>query len=253
MLESEKTDWGSIIADKDKEIAILKSSLAEEVNEAQSRAELQKNLEIKGLTDKYENQLRILEATVSEVVSKDKSSKDKEIHKAANTLIASKREEMEQEFEEKVFKYKEALRKITERERDLIQDKSKLQVDVNTLLREKKKHLQKMTEIEKHISAMKHKLKMETERSLQYEEKCVELEGIIEKNRVQHQREMDLREQENQTHHRNTLDNIDEKVRKALALKDEKIKSLVEQLHESERKRQETEEMIRGMQDELGI
>ena len=64
---------------------------------------------------------------------------------------------------------------------------------------------------------------------------------------------MDLREQENQTHHRNTLDNIDEKVRKALALKDEKIKSLVEQLHESERKRQETEEMIRGMQDELGI
>ena len=50
---------------------------------------------------------------------------------------------MEQEFEEKVFKYKEALRKITERERDLILDKSKLQVDVNTLLREKKKHLQK--------------------------------------------------------------------------------------------------------------
>ena len=253
LLESEKTDWEGIIADKDKEIAMLKSSLAEEVQEIQSKAELQKNFEIRGLTEKYESQLRTLEATVSEVVSQDKSSKEGEIQKAAKNLLESKKEEMEQEFRENVFKYKEALRKVTEREKDLLKNKETLEEDVNKLLREKKKHLQKMTEIEKHMNTMKSKIKMEADRSLEFEEKCVRLEGVIEKNRLQHQREMALREQENQTHHQNTLDSIDEKVRKALALKDEKINALVRQLTESERKRQETEDMIRGMQEELGI
>ena len=93
LLESEKTDWEGIIADKDKEIAMLKSSLAEEVQEIQSKAELQKNLEIRGLTEKYESQLRTLEATVSEVVSQDKSSKEGEIQKAAKNLLESKKEE----------------------------------------------------------------------------------------------------------------------------------------------------------------
>ena len=253
MLESEKIDWESIVADKDKEIAILKSSLAEEIKEAQSRAELEKNFEIKGLTEKYETQLRALETTVSEVVSKDKSSKEREIQKAAHTLMESTRDEMEQEFEERVYKYKEALRKVTEREKDLLQKKTNLEEDMNVLLREKKKHLQKMTEIEKYINTMKEKIKIETDRSLEYEEKCVRLESMIEKNRLQHHREMELREHENQTQHRNALDAIDEKVRKALTVKDEKVKSLIQQLRDSERKRQETEEMIRGMQDELGI
>ena len=179
LLESEKTDWEGIIADKDKEIAMLKSSLAEEVQEIQSKAELQKNFEIRGLTEKYESQLRTLEATVSEVVSQDKSSKEGEIQKAAKNLLESKKEEMEQEFRENVFKYKEALRKVTEREKDLLKNKETLEEDVNKLLREKKKHLQKMTEIEKHMNTMKSKIKMEADRSLEFEEKCVRLEGVI--------------------------------------------------------------------------
>ena len=42
------------------------------------------------------------------------------------------------------------------------------------------------------------------------EEKCIRLEGVIEKNKHQHQREMALREQELQSHHRNELDSIGE-------------------------------------------
>jgi hypothetical protein len=85
------------------------------------------------------------------------------------------------------------------------------------------------------------------------EEKCIRLEGVIEKSKHQHHREMALREQELQSHHRNELDSIDEKVRKTLSQKDEKIKLLMQQLRESEKRREDTEELIKGMQVELGL
>ena len=134
-----------------------------------------------------------------------------------------------------------------------METQQKMEVEMNALLKDKQKHLAKMTEIEKYISSMKGKLKSEMNKSLEYQDRCLQLESIIEKNKVQHVREVKLREEENKIQHDNVLNSIDEKVRKTLQAKDEKISALIRQLKQSETKREETEEMIRSLRDELRI
>ena len=136
---------------------------------------LRKNLsrlhahEILRLKNKYEEQLKALEDKVTQLAGSKDTDFRREVEQHAKTLAESYRDKYEESFRDDTYKYKQALRKVTEREKDLEEEMASQRVEITALKSDRQRLSDKISETEKYFDAVKTKLKSGAEKRMNSE------------------------------------------------------------------------------------
>ncbi|CAE7364996.1 unnamed protein product [Symbiodinium microadriaticum] len=210
--------------------------------------------EVARVKAKYEGKLRLLEERVGAVQSANAEQREEEARRAAAVREADLREE----HSKVLLRYKEALRAVVDREKQLEGEKDALKRRLRACQQEHSEITDKLSTVGGQFASLQ-QASDQTRRLLEASaEKYARLAERMRLDRELHDseiaaaratREDSLREA--QAQHTAELSRVDEKVRQALAAKDEVIQGLQRELEEAQRRSLEAEELLESLNSDI--
>ena len=258
--ESEAVSRKAMIAQalhkKETELIAMSKQHEMELNTLKEKFAQVNKQQIARISKIYEEKLKAVDEKLQELDAARNGHEQRTAQAIAMELTEKAVVDVTVQHRIKLQKYKDALRSVTEKERDAVQTLQQIQDRLKDSEQDKRVIADNLRRTEEYVSRFQ-----DTERT--WKANLLNLQSSLEATKAQlHMTQTELNAQrtfhtETLTHlneqHATELEEVDNKVRKALQNRDDKIKILHEKMLQAEQSQMQAEQVLTELNEGLGI